>query len=408
MSAATPAPQSSLPADTATGDGQSATMAFVEQLSKLLQPATLTTQSGPPEAVAAQPVPPSAVAAQPDATPAIASGELQIILPQLPNTALPSQQPDTQTAQPRCVSNNKPKVESATPRRRAGVTADQPAAPTMPASLTPDAIASPPVAPPATRERTAQHEPARDQHSNQQAATSGPPPASSALQQLDGPNPSMSGMDQQQPQDPSPMQVALMGPPDASATVMPPAAPQPEIPSVRSAETTTAPAPMSHASSPAAQIAPALMQTSHAADGAQRLTVRLDPPELGHVQVKIDRPSDAPARVEITVQKQETLTLLLRDQPQLQRALDQAGVPADGRTVTFHIAASGPSMRTDPGTMPVPGTAAGGLTGDGSQGAARQHGQSARPGRDTTDEDEAEFTPIAARGWLRAGLDITA
>ncbi len=107
-------------------------MAFVEQLSKLLQPATLTTQSGLPEAVAAQPVPPSAVAAQPDPTPAIASGQPQIILPQLPNTALPSQQPDD-AGRPvtRCVSNNKPKVELATPKRHAGVTSDQPAMPTM-------------------------------------------------------------------------------------------------------------------------------------------------------------------------------------------------------------------------------------------------------------------------------------
>ncbi len=166
----------------------------------------------------------------------------------------------------------------------------------------------------------------------------------------------MSGMDQQQPQDPSPMQVALVGPPDASTTVMPSAAPQPEVPSVRSVETTSTPAPP--CLTPARRPHRSRQHSCRSGmppDGAQRLTVRLDPPELGQVQIKIDRPSDAPARVEITVQKQETLTLLLRDQPQLQRALDQAGVPADGRTVTFHIAASGPSMRTDAGTTPVPG-----------------------------------------------------
>ena len=83
----------------------------------------------------------------------------------------------------------------------------------------------------------------------------------------------------------------------------------------------------------------------HAPDGAQRLTVRLDPPELGQVQVRIDRPPDAPARVEITVEKPETLTLLLRDQPQLQHALDQAGVPPEGRSVTFHIASPEPASR---------------------------------------------------------------
>jgi flagellar hook-length control protein FliK len=86
---------------------------------------------------------------------------------------------------------------------------------------------------------------------------------------------------------------------------------------------------------------------AHAPDGTQRLTLRLDPPELGHVQIRIDRPADAPARVDITVERTETLTLLLRDQPQLQRALDQAGVPPDGRSVTFHVAATEAGARYD-------------------------------------------------------------
>jgi len=158
---------------------------------------------------------------------------------------------------------------------------------------------------------------------------------------------------------------------------------------------------------PTAQLTPALMQLGHAIDGAQRLTVRLDPPELGHVQIKIDRPLDAPARVEITVEKPETLNLLLRDQPALQRALDQAGVPADGRNVTFHVATPEPSLRSDPGTSPVPNTSAGGLTGEGSHDASRQHPQSARRQHDPVGND-GEFTSIAASGWMRAGLDITA
>ena len=129
----------------------------------------------------------------------------------------------------------------------------------------------------------------------------------------------------------------------------------------------------------AAQIAPALVQMGHAPDGAQRLTVRLEPPELGQVQVRIDRPPEAPARVEITVEKAETLTLLLRDQPQLQRALDQAGVPAEGRSVTFHVASPEPTARrASRRPRPAPGVAAGGLSGDGSHGASRQGGQSAR------------------------------
>jgi flagellar hook-length control protein FliK len=183
---------------------------------------------------------------------------------------------------------------------------------------------------------------------------------------------------------------------------------QPATQPARAAEAQAAASSTGQQTSPAAQITPALMHLGHAPDGAQRLTVRLDPPDLGHVQVKIDRPLDAPARVEITVEKPETLSMLLRDQPQLQRALDQAGVPVEGRNVTFHVATPEPASRSDSGTPPVPNTTAGGLTGDGSHGAARRHTQSGRRQHEATDDGGAEFTPIQASGWMRAGLDITA
>jgi hypothetical protein len=166
--------------------------------------------------------------------------------------------------------------------------------------------------------------------------------------------------------------------------------------------------PSSRAPSPVEQIAPALVRISHAPDGAQRLTLRLDPPELGHVQVRIDRSVDAPARVAIIVERADTLTLLLRDQPQLQRALDQAGVPADGRTITFHVATPDPVARSEPAIAPAPGVATGGASGDGSHGASRQDGQPARRQSADPDTGSGEFISIPPAGWLRGGLDITA
>ncbi len=187
------------------------------------------------------------------------------------------------------------------------------------------------------------------------------------------------------------------------------ALPQTAAQSTPSSLSTAASASPSHAASPAAQLAPALAQMGHAPDGAQRLTVRLDPPELGHVQVRIDRPPEAAARVEITVEKPETLTLLLRDQPQLQHALDLAGVPAEGRSVTFHIASpEAVSRNSEPATAPAPGVVAGGLNNDGSHGAPRQGGQSGRQQGPAQDASESEFTPIGLTDWLRGGLDITA
>jgi flagellar hook-length control protein FliK len=162
------------------------------------------------------------------------------------------------------------------------------------------------------------------------------------------------------------------------------------------------------APSPAAQVAPALVALTHAPDGAPRLTLRLDPPELGLVQIRIERPQDAPARVEITVQRQETLTLLLRDQPQLQTALNQAGVPLDGRSITFHLVAPEPVARSD-GSAPNSGTDFAGQSGNGADGASRQGGSAQQRSADGMDDNnDANFTPIAAPTWLRAGLDITA
>jgi hypothetical protein len=173
-----------------------------------------------------------------------------------------------------------------------------------------------------------------------------------------------------------------------------------------SAEKTTAR--VSQPASPVSQVAPTLVSLGHTPDGAQRLTMRLDPPELGHVQLRIDRPLDAPARVEITVEKAETLTLLLRDQPQLQRALDQAGVPPEGRSVTFHVASPDPAPRSDPGTIPAPGVATGGPSGDGSHGAHRQAGHQRQEQAGTLDTDDPLFSSNTWPGWVRGGLDITA
>jgi flagellar hook-length control protein FliK len=185
-------------------------------------------------------------------------------------------------------------------------------------------------------------------------------------------------------------------------------------PAATSASAAPASASNPQLASPAAQVAPALVAMGHAPDGAQRLTMRLAPPELGQVEIRIDRPPDAPARVDITVEKTETLTLLLRDQPQLLRALDQAGVPPEGRSVTFHVVAPEPPTRLDATSIPSPsGAASNGLAGEYSQGASRQGGQSAQQQQQTAPDgsDEAALADGAPPPWARwssAGLDITA
>lgn len=148
---------------------------------------------------------------------------------------------------------------------------------------------------------------------------------------------------------------------------------------------------------PAAQLAPVLLTLAGTATGSQHLTLRLQPADLGTVQVRIDRPAEAPARVEISVSRPETLTLLLRDQTQLQRSLDQAGVPPEGRSVTFQLAdqGSGSSFRQPDGF---------------AQPDAPHHAAGADTAADDAAGTDARFAAGLAAPivWRRAGLDITA
>lgn len=169
---------------------------------------------------------------------------------------------------------------------------------------------------------------------------------------------------------------------------------------------------MQHAA-PAEQIAPALARVAQGPAGTSRLTVRLDPAELGHVEIRIDRATDHTANIRITVARPETLQLLLHDQPRLERALDMAGLPQVGRDISFHLAlATPPGPQTAPAQPDPSGT--GGLAahannghptgGDGgSYGQPHRHGTA--PGIQNEDDD-LPFIPSTA--WLRAGLDITA
>ena len=191
--------------------------------------------------------------------------------------------------------------------------------------------------------------------------------------------------------------------PSALATTAPAIAATP----VQHGQTSAPAAPQGNAGaaapSPAAQVAPALVSLAQAPAGGSRLTLRLDPAELGHVQIRIDRAQDAPARVEITAERPETLALLQRDQPQLQRALDQAGVPADGRSLTFHVASqqTGGGQSWSGGGQSWSGAGTSGQSGGGSQSWSGASPQSS--------EDDAEIgQPQTTSRWLRAGLDITA
>jgi flagellar hook-length control protein FliK len=62
-----------------------------------------------------------------------------------------------------------------------------------------------------------------------------------------------------------------------------------------------------------------------AQSGKSRFEIRLDPAELGRIDVRIDVDRHGQVTSHLTVEKPETLAMLRQDAPQLQRALDNAG-----------------------------------------------------------------------------------
>jgi chemotaxis protein MotD len=69
---------------------------------------------------------------------------------------------------------------------------------------------------------------------------------------------------------------------------------------------------------------------SRAEDGLRRFEIRLDPPELGRIDVRLDVDNGGNVRSRLTVDRPETLDLLRRDAPQLERALQHAGLNTEG------------------------------------------------------------------------------
>ena len=154
---------------------------------------------------------------------------------------------------------------------------------------------------------------------------------------------------------------------------------------------------------PADQLAPAVVGILQKPDGQQSVTVRLQPAELGQVQIRVDQTVAGAAHIAITAERPETLQLLQRDEPRLQQVLDQAGMQSTGRTVSFQVTA--PEQVGAAAARPDSMETGGGAFGQSQSGGAwRQHGDTPNDfGRDP-DPEQGRTRPR----WFRAGLDITA
>jgi uncharacterized membrane protein YgcG len=176
--------------------------------------------------------------------------------------------------------------------------------------------------------------------------------------------------------------------------------------SVQTLHPTEAPAPAAptNSAAPAHQVAAALVQITHSPSGSA-VTLRLDPAELGQVQIRIERGADGTSTVHVTAERPETLRLLVADQPQLHRTLDSAGLPQEGRSLSLSLATPDTANNgaTDRGTGGGSSTGSGGFSnGGGAQQGGAWRQDRARYAPAATD------TPATHAAWLRAGVDITA
>jgi flagellar hook-length control protein FliK len=71
--------------------------------------------------------------------------------------------------------------------------------------------------------------------------------------------------------------------------------------------------------------------------GKTRFEVRLDPADLGRIDVRIDVDRNGQVTSHLTVEKPETLSMLRQDAPQLQQALNDAGLKSSGSGLQFSL-----------------------------------------------------------------------
>jgi Meckel syndrome type 1 protein len=119
---------------------------------------------------------------------------------------------------------------------------------------------------------------------------------------------------------------------------------------------------------PVRQLAPMAVALAFAVrDGeSSSLSVALDPGELGRVEVSVERQSGHTA-VRVTAERPETLMLLQRDQRELDRALTQAGIASEGRSLDFSLSGQNAGGQRQQGSPSWAGFAA---IGAGSRAAA--------------------------------------
>lgn len=76
---------------------------------------------------------------------------------------------------------------------------------------------------------------------------------------------------------------------------------------------------------------------THAHAGTSRFAIRLDPAELGTIDVRVEVKSTGEVRAHLVVERADTLDMMLRDQKSLERSLAQSGLDVGSSGLQFSL-----------------------------------------------------------------------
>lgn len=98
----------------------------------------------------------------------------------------------------------------------------------------------------------------------------------------------------------------------------------------------------------------AFQMKSMVKDGTSKMIVKLDPPELGELEIRMQVSRLGKMDVMIHVERPQTLELLQKDSRFLQQALNDAGLQADSGSMSFNLKGDNPNGGQRQGNNPYP------------------------------------------------------
>jgi len=133
----------------------------------------------------------------------------------------------------------------------------------------------------------------------------------------------------------------------------------------------------------------ALQIAKHVAKGVSTFKIRLDPPEMGRIDIKLELAQDGRVTAHLAIEKSDTLDLMQRDSKALEQALRDAGLDVDSDTLNFSLQS-------------------------GNEGTGTDLDQSANSSQAETEQEDAQqaniVTALAARqleAAARGGIDVS-